>query len=405
MFETFTDAALIDAIGDATREESAAIARRFALIGELDARRAEQLAERNWWRTDPYEEVTAEISAAQNISRGRASGQVHYARVLRDRLPQVAGVFATGAIDERMVAIIIARTENVEDELIPQLDAALARHCVKWMRLSGPKLCDRIDLWVAKFDPAGVRIPPKVKDNRYVEIGPTSPGMAGIWASVHATDAAALDKRLDALAATVCENDPRTKDRRRADASGALARGEERLACQCGADDCAVAAERKALGDAVIHVLAEQATLDGTGDHPGYLPGFGILPAESVRELATTAQLKPLTIPSQQPESGYRPSAGLAEFVRWRDLTCRWPGCDAPVERCDIDHTVPYPLGATHPSDNKLYSRTHHQTITFELAERGYVETYCPAAGLPTVPPHATFEPVRLTIGHAAIRR
>ena len=45
-------------------------------------------------------------------------------------------------------------------------------------------------------------------------------------------------------------------------------------------------AERAAASAAVIHVLAEQATIDGTSDHPGYLPGFGILPAESVRELA-----------------------------------------------------------------------------------------------------------------------
>jgi Domain of unknown function (DUF222) len=250
---------------------------------------------------------------------------VHYARVLRGWLPQVAGVFATGVIDERMIAAIIARTENVDDEFIERLDAALARHYVKWMRLSGPKLRDRIDLWVAKFDPAGVRIPRKVNDNRYVDIGETRPGMAGIWASVLTTDAAALDKRLDALADTVCENDPRSIEQRRADATGALARGEPQLACQCGSGDCAAAAERKALGDAVIHVLAEQATLGGTSNHPGYLPGFGILPAESVRELATTAQLKPLTIPSEEPEPGYRPSAGLAEFVRWRDLTCRWP--------------------------------------------------------------------------------
>ena len=78
----------------------------------------------------------------------------------------------------------------------------------KWMRLSGPKLRDRVDLWVAKFDPAGVRVPPKVNDNRYVEVGETSPGMAGIWASCDAIDAAAFDKRLDAMAATVCENDP-----------------------------------------------------------------------------------------------------------------------------------------------------------------------------------------------------
>ena len=89
------------------------------------------------------------------------------------------------------------------------------------MKLSKPKLRDRIDLWVAKFDPAGVRIPPTVNDNRYVEVGETSPGMAGIWANVHATDAAALDNRLDALAATVCENDPRTTAQRRADATGA----------------------------------------------------------------------------------------------------------------------------------------------------------------------------------------
>ena len=84
-------------------------------------------------------------------------------------------MFATGVIDIRMVLTIIARIENVEDEVMPRLDAALARHAPMWMKLSGPKLRDRIDLWVAKFDPAGVRIPPKVNDNRYVDIGETSP--------------------------------------------------------------------------------------------------------------------------------------------------------------------------------------------------------------------------------------
>ena len=105
-------------------------------------------------------------------------------------------------------------------------------------------------------------------------------------------------------------------------------------------------------------MLEEQATLDGTSDHPGYLPGFGILPAESVRDLAMSAKLKPLRVPNGEPEPGYRPSVASAEFVRWRDLTCRFPGCDAPAQVCDIDHTVPYPLGAT--SDLKLYCRTHH---------------------------------------------
>jgi Domain of unknown function (DUF222) len=362
MFEAVSDAGLIDAMGGAARSESAAIAQRLAAVGELDSRRARELAETMFWRTDPFEEVTAEVSAAQNVSRARASGQIHQARALRDRLRAVAAVFATGAIDFRMVSTIITRTENVDQTVMAELDAAVARHAVKWMRLSGPKLRDRIDVWVAQFDPAGVRVPPTVDEGRFVEVDSTSVGMAGIWANVHAPDAAAFDQRLDALAATVCDADPRTVRQRRADAIGALGGGRDRLDCQCAAPDCPAVVEHNAAAAAVIHVLAEQATLDGTSDQPGYLPGFGILPADSVREVAKSATLKPLTVPSGPPEPGYRPSATVAEFVRWRDLTCRWPGCDAPAARCDIDHTVPYPRGATHPSDLKLYCRTDYRT-------------------------------------------
>jgi hypothetical protein len=177
----------------------------------------------------------------------------------------------------------------------------------------------------------------------------------------------------------VCENDPRTIAQRRADATGALGRGEQLLACQCGAEDCPAAVERKAVAGAVIHVLAEQATLDGTGDAPGYLPGFGLLPADSVRELAEGAKLKPLVVPTEAtPEPGYRPSGVLAAFVRWRDLTCRWPGCDAPAERCDIDHTVPYPAGVTHASDLKAYCRTHHLIKTFYTGVCGWSDRQLP---------------------------
>jgi hypothetical protein len=66
------------------------------------------------------------------------------------------------------------------------------------------------------------------------------------------------------------------------------------------------------------------------------------------------------------PEPGYVASAALAAFVRCRDLTCRWPGCDRPAHDCDLDHTIPYANGGpTHASNLKCYCRTHHQTITF----------------------------------------
>lgn len=46
-------------------------------------------------------------------------------------------------------------------------------------------------------------------------------------------------------------------------------------------------------------------------------------------------------------------------------MTCRFPGCDQPTEFCDIDHTLPYPLGPTHPSNLKCLCRKHHLLKTF----------------------------------------
>ncbi|MGP4054097.1 HNH endonuclease signature motif containing protein, partial [Mycobacterium sp. 4D054] len=56
----------------------------------------------------------------------------------------------------------------------------------------------------------------------------------------------------------------------------------------------------------------------------------------------------------------------------WRDLTCRFPGCDAPVERCDVDHTTRWPFGVTHASGLKHYCRTHHVIKTFLTGVYGW---------------------------------
>ena len=373
MFDSISgsDADLVDAMGASARAESAAVACRLAAVGELYARRAVEWEGRELWCADPFEAVAAEVSAAQNISRGRAGSQIRYARELRERLPKVAAIFAAGEIDFRMVSAIINRTSNVDDAAIADLDAALARLAVKWMKLSNSKLADRIDFVIAKFDADGVRVPPEIDEQRYVEVAPTTPGMGGIWANIHAADAAAFDQRLDALAATVCQDDPRTAMQRRSDAVGALAAGADRLMCACGSPDCPALGAGGA-APVVIHLLAEQATVEAAGATPGYLPKFGIQPAQTVRDLAATAKLKPLSVPDEGDASGYRPSAALAEFIRWRDLTCRWPGCDAPV--CDTDHTVPYPAGPTHPSNLKLYCRMHHLVKTFYAGLNGWTE-------------------------------
>jgi hypothetical protein len=99
------------------------------------------------------------------------------------------------------------------------------------------------------------------------------------------------------FAATVCSADPRTKAQRRADALSAVAARATAMACACGSPDCPAAKQGATVGDVVIHVLADAATVSGDSTAPGYVPGFGGLSAEAVRQLTISAKRRPLVHP------------------------------------------------------------------------------------------------------------
>ena len=151
------------------------------------------------------------------------------------------------------------------------------------------------------------------------------------------------------------------------------------MACLCGSPQCP-AGGAETSSAVVVHVLAETGTVEGASAKPGYVSGYGAMPAETVQQLATRARVRPVVIPKGDvaAEPQYRPSAGLSRFVRNRDLTCRWMGCDKPVWTADIDHSVPYPLGPTHPSNNVCYCRLHHLLKTFCSGPGGWRELQLP---------------------------
>ena len=242
--------------------------------------------------------------------------------------------------------------------------------------MSRNRVSEVVDMWVRDLDPAAERIARRADDDRHVEIGPSRDGLADFWGAVRAPDAAALDRRLDQLAATVCRDDSRTKRQRRADALAALAAGKSAMVCDCGSQTCPARDADATPGQVVIHVLAEQATVSGKSASPGYLPGFGAVPAETILHLAGHARLRPMVPAAQlKAEPRYRPSTALADFIRARDLCCRFPGCDKVAEFCDIDHTTPYGLGGpTHPSNLKLLCRVHHLLKTFWCGQNGWGE-------------------------------
>lgn len=360
-------AALLDRIGEAGRSEARAAARRLVAVGELFALRLRDSGEQADWPMDTWEAVAAQVAAALNCSIAMGSSYLRYAVALRDRFPKVGGVFQAGGIDYRAFQTIVFRTDLITDpEVLARVDALLAARLLRTPTLTRGRLAAEVDKVVARVDADAVR---RAKDglrDRFVDVVAGETGMAFVTGTVLATAGRALDRRLDEIAGTVCNGDPRNREQRRADALGALAGGADRLVCGCGSPDCGAAA-RTGKGSVVIYVVAEQSSIDGSGRTPGAVFGSeGLISAELVAELAKDAQLQPLVVPSDAPEPRYAPSAKLAAFVRARDLTCRAPGCDRPATDCDVDHTVAYGSGGwTHASNLKALCRKHHLLKTF----------------------------------------
>ncbi len=409
--ERADDAMVVAAIARCAQVEAAAAARRLAAIAELVRRRADGPVDSARWSCDNWDAMAAEVGAAQNISHGMASGQMYLAVALRDRLPQVAALFGEGAISARLAAAIVWHTDLIKDRHTLQIvDATLAGDAARFGPLSVTKTAQAIDAVVDRHDPAAVRRSRAGARGRDVVIAPadSESGIAALWGSLYATDAVVLDRRLTQMAHQVCHDDPRTLAQRRADALGTLAAGGQQLACTCATTGCPAGAGTDPRATAVvIHVVAEASALTATLDPhtsgelaprpitaetplrealapdpepptvrlpAAHLIGGGTVPAPMVAELIHNgAKVRPLRYPADAPpESGYRPSAELERFIRCRDLTCRFPGCDRPAAFCDVDHTIPYPLGPTHPSNLKCLCRKHHLLKTFWGGPKGW---------------------------------
>lgn len=359
------------------------MARRLAAVAALLRRRvaaAENAeAERDYAVIDGFEQTTAEVAAAMNLSPTGASYLVSYAEALDVRLPKVAALLAEGRTDWRTVRLIIGRTDLVTDEaVIAKLDASLAERIGKWHGWSKQRIINAVDAAVRVADPDAARERrAKAEDDRHIGITAQDNGMAELYGTVAAAAATAFDHRLSQLAKDVCAADPRTLDQRRADALAALTEGRQ-LACACGRPECPrkreVAEPDSNSGGAqvIINVVASEDTVAGCSNQPGYLDGYGVIDAEQVCELAATALLR-LADPETSARAAlqYQPPAALERLIRCRDLTCRFPGCHRRATHCDIDHTIPFnhsnPAagGLTVASNLKCLCRRHHRLKTF----------------------------------------
>jgi Domain of unknown function (DUF222) len=394
MFEVASPDALIGEIEASQQQESALMAHRCAAIAALLSRRIAEAEEAD---PDPgyamitgFARTTAEVSAAMNMSPMGANHLVAQAEALDTRLPKVATLLGEGKTDWRTVQVIIARTELVSDSLIAELDASLAERIGAWQCWSRRRIINAVDAAVRAIDPdAAKERRVRADDDRHISITPLPDGMAQLRGTLTATAGAAFEKRLSEMATSVCAKDSRTIAQRRADAMTALAQ-RRALTCDCGQSDCParVTDTEPTLGavKTVLNVIASEDTVTGDSDQPGYLEGYGVIDADQVRQLGEDAALRLIECSTVTPEEAlrYQPSAALERWIRCRDVTCRFPGCDRPAGICDIDHTVvfnhanPAAGGLTVPWNLACYCREHHRLKTFHGGPSGWRDEQLP---------------------------
>jgi hypothetical protein len=129
-----------------------------------------------------------------------------------------------------------------------------------------------------------------------------------------------------------------------------------------------------------IGVVVPLASLLSTSDAPGELADrSGFMPGETLRDqiaetldpdshdevLFTRLLIDDAGRLLDVTELGRYPSARLAQAIKIRAGTCRFPTCTVPADRCDLDHHEPWPHGATSATNMDPLCRRHHRAKTF----------------------------------------
>ncbi|MGA9311164.1 MAG: DUF222 domain-containing protein [Pseudonocardiaceae bacterium] len=412
-----SDAELIEGIIGFDHVASWAGARQAVLLAEFARRRPgdHPLAVGCDRPSAVSEFAPDEVGMALRLSRSSAMNRLVMAEALVADLPATLAAWQAGVIDSLKARAIAETSYLLPGELRgPLEDRVLPRAGEQTVT----RLRARLARAVLVLDPEGAqaRHEARRKDRRVV-VSPDGEGMSSLWALLSAPDATAAYQRLCQLARGLGSEDPRGMDARRADlltdlltgrccaATGSPPQdcagdcdhhdaadhhdadqgsGGQECAGQDGADGLADAtggAERGHVcraggvrpGKPLVSVIVPITMLLGLDDQPGELIGHGPIPAALAREIAAQGIWRRLLT---DPVSGalldhgratYAPPAGLAEFVRARDVYCRHPICGQRAASADLDHTVPYaphkPDGGTTSEHNLHASCRHHHRL------------------------------------------
>lgn len=290
--------------------------------------------------------LVAELAPLLRITGSAAAHLVAESRALVRELPATLDALTRSDITARHARAMVDNAASLPQQAHAEFEAAVLPVA---RRLNGPRFADHARRIRERRHPESLVTRRRTAiESRTVSVDPARDGMA--WLSVYgpAETIVAIDDRLDRLAAALrSPDDPRTFAQLRTDAfCDLLLKGEVRGALPTGIRP-------------QVLVTVPVLTLLRLDDEPATLEGYGPIPADVARELASAAPsfIRLLT----HPETGavlsigrdrYSIPADMRLFLRARDETCRGIGCGRRAATSDVDHTRAWADGGTTSVDN-----------------------------------------------------
>ena len=297
----------------------------------------------------------AEFAALLRVPEGTAGTLISDADTLVEELPATLSALRDGTVSYRHVSKIVNQATSIPEDARQSFeDAVLPAAEI----MSVAKFSERARKVRERLHPESItERRESAFERRSVSIDRGGDGMSWITAYLPAEQVEAIDNRLEDIARSLrAEDEPRTLPQLRADAfADLLINGDT-------AGGKGVVAQ--------VMVTVPVLTLLGTSHEPGQLEGYGPIVPEVARELAASAPsfMRLLTHPVTGTvltleRTKYPPPKSLRRWLRMRDGTCRFPGCNRKARKADIDHTLDWLYGGTTDADNLACLCEHHHRV------------------------------------------
>ncbi|SFS01285.1 HNH endonuclease [Agrococcus baldri] len=214
----------------------------------------------------------------------------------------------------------------------------------------------------------------RARETRELFLQDEGDGMAFLGVRCIAVAAKAAYNRATDAARRKPKDDPRTFDQYRADVVlDLLTRGE------VPDDTNGVHGVNGITATVALTIPATSLLRERGGDGAGQELFPALLDDEILVDVDTVRMLAAETVTWERlflhPVTGvpvtvdtYRPNRAMRRWLRARDGRCRWPGCNNPVYRADVDHTHDWAAGGVTTIGNLAHLCRRHHTMKHATA-------------------------------------